>query len=174
MSSPGEMRQEFPSDDIEAFQDSGKPAFRSEEIEALRADCKAPIAIGTLQGEATPHIANIEPSKRKLITTNIRFVEDVEALGAYSSSDVKYKLRKTQNKLAVWRHPSALKVKHRYLVVFDPQKGITDNADWGVISVFDRMPMMSGEKPEVVAQFRGHIDKGYKHLDCSSNSKVLQ
>lgn len=159
MSSPADMKQEFPSDDIEAFQDSGKPVFRSEEIEALRADCKAPIAVGTLQGDATPHIANVEPSKRPQILTNIEFVEDNEATGAYNSSDVKYKLRKTQNKLAIWRYPSTLKVRHRYVVTFDPQKGITDNADWGVIFVLDRLPMMSGEKPEVVAQFRGHIDK---------------
>lgn len=159
MSTPAEMRQEFPSDDIEAFQDSGKPVFRSDDVEALRADCKAPQEIGTLQADAIPHIANVEPQKRKQILKNIRFVKDEEATEAYNSSDLKYRLRKTQDKLMVWRHPSTLNVKHRYVVVFDPQKGITDNADWGVIVVIDRMPMMSGEPPEVVAQFRGHIDK---------------
>ena len=159
MSSVSEMRQEFPSDDIEAFQDSGKPVFRSDDIEALRGDCKAPVAIGTLEADEVPQIANIEPSKRKGIMSNIRFVEDQEAMQAYNSSDVKMKLRKTQNRLMIWRHPSTLNVRHRYVVVFDPQKGISDKADWGVISVFDRMPLIDGEKPEVVAQFRGHIDK---------------
>lgn len=159
MSSVSEMRQEFPSDDIEAFQDSGKPVFRSDDIEALRSDCKAPVAIGTLEADEVPQIANIEPSKRKGIMSNIRFVDDPEAMLAYNSSDVKMKLRKTQNRVMVWRHPSTLNVRHRYVVVFDPQKGISDKADWGVISVFDRLPLIDGEKPEVVAQFRGHIDK---------------
>ena len=159
MSSVSEMKQEFPSDDIEAFQDSGKPVFRSEDIEALRSECKAPSAIGTLASEEVPQIANIEPNKRKGILKDIRFVEDPEAMQAYKGSDVKLRLRKTQNKLMIWRHPSTLNVRNRYVVVFDPQKGITDNADWGVIVVFDRMPLIDGEKPEVVAQFRGHIDK---------------
>ncbi len=159
MSSPADMKQEFPSDDIEAFQDSGKPVFRSEDIEALRATCRAPQAIGELQADAVPHIANVEPGKRKQILTNIKFAEDAEATQAYSSSDAKYMLRKTQNKLMVWRYPSTLNIRDRYVVIFDPQKGITDSADWGVIVVIDRMPMMSGEPPEVVAQFRGHIDK---------------
>ena len=159
MSSASEMKQEFPSDDIEAFQDSGKPVFRSEDIEALRGECRMPLAIGTLEADEVPQIANIEPGKRNGILSNIRFIEDTEAIQAYNSSDVKLKLRKTQNRLMVWRHPSTLNVKHRYVVVFDPQKGISDKADWGVISVFDRMPLIDGERPEVVAQFRGHIDK---------------
>jgi hypothetical protein len=159
MSSISEMRQEFPSDDIEAFQDSGKPVFRSEDIEALRSDCRPPMAIGTLVADEMPQIANIEPSKRKGIMSNIHFVNDPEAMEAYGSSDVKLRLRKTQNKLMVWRHPSSLNVRHRYVVIFDPQKGISDKADWGVITVIDRLPLIDGEKPEIVAQFRGHIDK---------------
>jgi hypothetical protein len=38
------MKQEYPSDDIEAFQDSGLPAFRSEDVEKLRKDCRKPEA----------------------------------------------------------------------------------------------------------------------------------
>ncbi len=159
MSSPGELKQEFPSDDIEAFQNSGRPVFRSEDIESLRVNCRTPLAIGTLAADEVPHIANIEPNKRSRILSNIHFVEDPEALEAYNGSDVKQKLRKTQNKLMIWQYPSKLNVRNRYVVVFDPQKGISDKADWGVISVFDRFPMIDGDKPEVVAQFRGHIDK---------------
>lgn len=159
MSSPADMRQEFPSDDIEAFQDSGRPAFRSDDVEALRGGCRAPQTIGTLSADAIPHIANIEPHKRKQILTNIKYVEDKDATDAFNSTDQKYSLRKTQNKLMIWRQPSTLNVRDRYVVVFDPQRGITENADWGVIAVIDRMPMMSGEPPEIVAQFRGRIDK---------------
>lgn len=159
MSSSSEMKQEYPSDDIEAFQDSGRPAFRSEDIEGLRGDCTDPKWIGDLVGDEVPQIANIEPSKRKAILSNIHFIEDKEAMEALKSSDPKLKIRKTQNKLKVWRLPSSLNVRNRYLVIFDPQKGISDRADWGVIAVIDRLPMMSGEKPEIVAQFKGHIDK---------------
>jgi hypothetical protein len=45
------------------------------------------------------------------------------------------------------------------VVVFDPQKGTSEGADYGVIKVFDRYWMMYGEKPNVVALFYGHIDK---------------
>lgn len=159
MSSSSEMKQEFPSDDIEAFQDSGKPVFRSEDVEGLRGECTDPKWIGELAADAIPQVANIDPGKRKAILSNIHFVEDREAMEAQKSSDPKLKVRKTQNKLKVWRLPSPMKVRHRYLVVFDPQKGISDKADWGVITVIDRLPMMSGEKPEIVAQFKGHIDK---------------
>ena len=157
--SASKMKQEYPSDDIEAFQDSGSPVFRSEEVEALRINCKNPEFIGDLVGDALPQIANIEPARRKDILKNIRFVNNPDAMEAMKSSDVKRKVRMTQNKLKIWRMPSPLKIRHRYLVVFDPQKGISDAADWGVIAVFDRLPMMSGERPELVAQFRGHIDK---------------
>lgn len=159
MPSRSMMMQEFPSDDIEAFQDSGQPVFRSEDVEALRQDCRAPSAVGILEGSASPHVANVEPGKRKHILESIRFVKDTEATEAWGSTDAKLKDLKTQNRLAIWRMPSQLNIKNRYVVVFDPQRGITDNADWGVIAVFDRMPMMSGEPPEIVAQFRGHIDK---------------
>lgn len=159
MSSQSEMKQEFPSDDIEAFQDSGKPVFRSEDVEGMRGDCTDPKWIGDLVADEVPQVANIEPGKRKAILNNIHFVEDKEAEEAQKSSDPKLKIRKTQNKLKVWRLPSSIKMRDRYVVVFDPQKGISDKADWGVIVVIDRLPMMSGEKPEIVAQFKGHIDK---------------
>lgn len=153
------MKQEFPSDDNEAFQDSGRPVFRDDDIERMRSDCRDPIAIGTLVADADPSTANIHPKNRASILENIRFIEDPEAMEAMRGSDVKLRARKTQDKIKVWRMPSPLKIKHRYLVIFDPQKGITEKADWGVITVIDRLPMMSGEKPEIVAQFRGHIDK---------------
>ena len=49
-------------------------------------------------------------------------------------------------------------VTERYLVVVDVCKGMSAKADWSVITVFDRLWMMEGEGPTVVAQWRGHID----------------
>lgn len=154
------MMQEFPSDDIEAFQDSGLPAFRSQHIERMRARCKAPIAVGELIAEASATMFKMKDSDLKAILNDIHFVEDKEATQAMKSNDPKLRQRKSRDKLCVWDFPDTTqKVSDRYLVVFDPQKGISESADWGVITVFDRFGMMYGDKPEVVAQWKGRIDK---------------
>lgn len=161
MSSDEIMKQEYPSDDVEAFQDSGLPAFRSYHIEALRKDCKLPVAIGTLLGDALPSSAKTDESKRKNILSNVRFIEDTESLSALSSADPKLRARKERDKLKIWKFPDkSVQMSHRYVVVFDPQKGLSEKADWGVITVLDRSMMrLKGGKPEVVAEWRGRIDK---------------
>lgn len=159
MSSDELMMQEYPSDDIEAFQDSGLPAFRSQHVEAMRVDCKLPVAIGDLVSDCSPMVAKLESGRRKEILNNIRFVDDHEALTASKGSDPKARERKEKNRLKIYEFPDYLKVSNRYVVVFDPQKGISEKADYGVISVFDRYWMMYGGKPEVVAEWRGQIDK---------------
>ena len=154
------MMQEYPSDDIEAFQDSGLPAFRARHIEAMRSDCRNPLAIGNLEGDASPMVAKIQTGKRREILSNLRFVEDKEALSSLSSIDIKARHRKEKNRLKIWEYPDLeTKVSNRYVVVFDPQKGISEKADFGVITVFDRYWMLYGGKPEVVAEWRGQIDK---------------
>jgi len=64
------------------------------------------------------------------------------------------------NKLHVWEYPDReRKIRNRYVVTFDPQKGLSDSADYGVIKVIDRYYMSKRGKPEVVAMFYGRIDK---------------
>ena len=58
--------------------------------------------------------------------------------------------------LEIWRHPSQGEFVNRYLVVVDVG-GRSSKADWSVIAVFDRLGD-DGDRPEVVAQWRGHID----------------
>ena len=48
-------------------------------------------------------------------------------------------------------------ITDRYLAVVDVG-GRSNKADWSVIVVYDRIAMMDGDKPAVVAQWRGHID----------------
>lgn len=154
------MKQEFPSDDIEAFQDSGLPAFRSQHIERMRSTCKPPIAVGELVGDASPALFKMKSNDLKAILSNIHFVEDKEATAAAKASDPKFRERKLKDKLCIWDYPdTSERVSDRYLVVFDPQKGISEAADWGVITVIDRYSMMYDDKPEIVAQWRGKIDK---------------
>ncbi|WP_199343259.1 hypothetical protein [Dysgonomonas sp. GY75] len=160
MPSHAKMKQEYPSDDIEAFQDSGLPAFRAEEVEALRKDCRMPVAIGELAGDCPPALSKPEPKRVKEILQNIRFIEDREALADMHTSDPVLKAIKERNKLKIWEFPDTeIRVSNRYLVVFDPQKGISESADWGVITVIDRYWMMHGCAPEIVAEWRGRIDK---------------
>jgi hypothetical protein len=58
--------------------------------------------------------------------------------------------------MRVWKRPDGLKVNNRYVVSVDIG-GRSKNADFSVITVIDRFPMMFGGKPEVVARWRGHI-----------------
>lgn len=160
MSSEAKMKQEYPSDDIEAFQDAGTPVFRSEDVEAMRTNCTPYIAIGQMAGAITPSQARIDPRRKKEVLQNVRFIEKPELLAGINSLDRRERQRKEENHLKIWEYPVADEhVSDRYVVVYDPQKGISDKADWGVITVFDRYWMMHKGKPEVVAEWVGHLDK---------------
>ncbi len=127
------MASEYPSDDVEAFVHSGANVFDKYKIEAMREDCK----LMPLRGE----VDGASPSGPESLR-DIDFNED--QAGA----------------LLVWKKPmidKEMKIENRYLVVVDIG-GRSRKADWSVIAVFDRYPMMQGERPEVVAQWRGHTD----------------
>ena len=160
MSSETKMKQEYPASDIEAFQDSGMPVFRSDDVEAMRSKCCPPKMIGTLKGDCDAEKAYTDKNLRKNILQNVRFIEDEEAKEKATTSDPKTRLRVQMNKLKVWELPDVeLDMKYRYVVAYDPQRGISEKADFGVICVIDRYWMMYGGVPEVVAEWRGHIDK---------------
>lgn len=58
----------------------------------------------------------------------------------------------------IWMMPDdSDSIRDRYVAVVDVG-GRSAKADWSVIAVFDRLPMATGGRPEVVAQWRGHID----------------
>lgn len=161
MPSESKMRQEYPADDIEAFQDSGTPVFRADDVEAMRKDCRPPVAIGTLIAKVPPESALLEPHKQKDILQNIRFVANPAALEMFTAGpDEATRYKAGMNKVHIWQYPDKdQNVSDRYVVVFDPQRGTSEGADYGVIKVIDRYWMMEGEGPEVVAMFYGHIDK---------------
>lgn len=109
-----QMRAEFPSDDVEAFLNTGNNVFGNRSIEALRANCRP--AEGT---------GDIDDSGRKFI----------EGAG----------------ELCVWELPQK---ESKYVVAVDVG-GRSLKSDWSVIAVFK---VTRHEVPEVVAQWRGHID----------------
>lgn len=65
-------------------------------------------------------------------------------------------IAESNGKLKIWRFPADDRSwRHRYLAVVDVG-GRSDKSDWSVVAVFDRVG--EREKPEIVAQWRGHTD----------------
>lgn len=130
----GDMASEYPSNDIEAFTFSGTRVFPDEDIEQFRSACRPPKYLGEIYGKDDKGPDALE---------NLRFK------------------REKNGRLFMWEdvEPDDDEiVTERYLVVVDVCKGMSAKADWSVITVFDRLWMMEGEGPTVVAQWRGHID----------------
>lgn len=129
----GDMASEFPSDDVEAFVHSGARVFDKYKVEALKPACKAPKYIGDVYADADSGAEAIK---------GVRFMEDKQGL------------------LWIWALPEIDPqeiIQNRYLVVVDVG-GRSKGADFSVILVLDRLFMMDGGKPSVVAQWYGHID----------------
>lgn len=135
--SHGAMASEYPSDDIEAFVNSGHAVFDKYAVEALRAPTKNPP----------------------------RYVGEIYALGDEGEDalrDLRFR-EDSQGLLSVWNLPDITDedseeiIANRYLTVVDVG-GRSSSADWSVIVVFDRLMMIDGGKPAVVAQWYGHID----------------
>jgi hypothetical protein len=157
-----DMQVQYPSDHIEAFRNSGENVFRADHIEALRDGCnRPPIAAGTITADGDAATAQITGTPKRAMTQNVRFTPDPEALETYlQTGDPKTKEKKLDGKLIIWKHPDRdTPCLRRYIAIYDPQRGVTDKADWGVITVIDRYWRMFGGKSEVVAEWRGHLDK---------------
>lgn len=127
-----DMAAEFPSDDIEAFKNSGNMVFNVNHVDRLERKCKTPSFIGEVQGDAI--------SGRNALD-NLKFVDDYTGI------------------LKVWSLPQETKeiIDNRYIVAVDIG-GRSKSADYSDIIVIDRYWMMYGGKPEVVAEWHGHID----------------
>ncbi|MCR5547340.1 MAG: terminase [Bacteroidales bacterium] len=131
--SHADMASEFPSDDIEAFVHSGQMVFDKYKVEKFRKTCRPPRMVGDVYADAQEGEAGLR---------NIRFMED------------------HQGKFWIWSPPETdeyEKITDRYLVVVDIG-GKSAKADWSVIAVFDRLGLLDGDVPTVVAQWYGHTD----------------
>ena len=127
------MASEYPSDDVEAFVHSGERVFDKYKVDEFRASCKPPKYIGDVYADG---------DSGKDALKNLRFAEDKQGL------------------LWVWDLPEIDDkeiVTNRYLTIVDIG-GRSKKADWSVILVIDRLFMLDGDRPEVVAQWYGHID----------------
>lgn len=127
------MKAEYPTDDVEAFVNTGAGVFDAEYVERLRRDCCEPKHIGEL-------MADSHRGERAL--RNIRFSED------------------SCGKLKVWAQPQEQGdrfIENRYVVSVDIG-GRAESSDYSVITVVDRHPLIDALPMEIVAQWRGHID----------------
>ena len=129
----GVMASEFPSDDIEAFVHSGQMVFDRYLVEKFRPACRKP----RFQGEV---VAKSDDGPSAF--TDIHFTPD------------------SQGQFHIWAKPEVddeYDISDRYLTVVDIG-GRSHKADWSVIVVFDRLDMIEGQPPAVVAQWYGHSD----------------
>ena len=153
----GDMASEYPSDDIEAFVHSGARVFDRYKIEQMRKTCRPPRYVGDVYADADTGEQALE---------NVRFKADKQGLlWVWAMPDIpcgRADRGECGNVKDCWwgckqREPAQEIVTDRYLVVVDIG-GRSHKADWSVIVVFDRMFMMEGGNPAVVAQWYGHID----------------
>ncbi|MDE5850712.1 MAG: terminase [Muribaculaceae bacterium] len=133
--SSDEMASEYPSNDLEAFVNSGANVFNRTKALALKETCMPPRFSGELDGLA-------DYGERAL--EGISFEPD------------------PNGRLKVWDMPAVkggipTGMHDRYLTVVDVG-GRSMKADWSVIAVFDRIRMLRGGGPSIAAQWRGHCD----------------
>lgn len=127
-----EMLCEYPSSDIEAFANTGYGVFNPDDIEAMRKDC-APGTLGEITGD--------------------------DEVGPDALSNVVF-TPCPDGRLEVWKMPEPepdVYQSDRYVVAVDVG-GRSPGSDWSVIIILDTRGGPGGDRPEMVAQWRGHID----------------
>ena len=127
------MKQEYPSTPQEAFATTGRYVHSPADIEFMRKGCKEPKYIGAMMGT--------KPYGKEAIDESLHFVPNP-----------------TYN-LFLWAMPDKERdVLHRYIVSMD-MGGRSDSADWSVISVIDRYPLLFGGVEECIGTWRFHLDQ---------------
>lgn len=135
-----DMASEAPSNDIEAFKFSGTTVFSEQDVAQLRDGCCNPQFKGSLMAKGVKGADALK---------GIRFIPS------------------ENGELHIWNMPDkSVNVAHRYLVVVDVG-GRSKKADWSVIRVLDRFPMIFGGKPIVVAEQRYHTDHDLLAYDAA-------
>ena len=143
------MRQEYPSDDVEAFLFSGTSVFNPYKLKEMEDDCKGinPIMVGDIEGDSYD-------ASDPACMENIRFVE------------------RSGGPLKVWAGPdNSENVTHRYIVACDIG-GSHKTSDYSDIVVLDRYDEIYGGVPEVVAEWHGHCDADQLAMRCAQIAHI--
>nr|DAX05540.1 MAG TPA: Terminase large subunit [Caudoviricetes sp.] len=139
-----DMRQEFPSDDVEAFLFSGTTVFDPYKLKEMEEDCKGiePIMVGDIEGDSYD-------AADDACMDNIRFIE------------------RSGGPLKVWAGPDNSEiVRNRYIVACDIG-GSHKTSDFSDIVVLDRYDEIYGGVPEIVAEWHGHCDADQLAMRCA-------
>jgi hypothetical protein len=140
-----DMKQEFPSDDIEAFKYSGSTVFDDYKITEMEKDCLTPTFIGEIEGDS------LSPEDKGCMS-NIRLTPIKGGC------------------LYIWDYPDdSEKVLNRYLVAVDIG-GAHKTSDYHDIVVLDRYDLMYGGVPCIVAEWHGHCDPDQLAMKCAQIS----
>ena len=124
------MKADYPTDDVEAFANSGNCVFPERQLNVLRSDCTV---------EPRWYTFNRRPSGCKALSDDLALVPTEQcgdALKVWHLPDCEWR---------VWRG--------RYVVSVDVG-GCTERSDFSVITVIDRFG--KGDRCEIVAEWRGH------------------
>ncbi len=128
-----DMQEQFPSTADEAFVTSGRKAHHPLHIKQMEMFAKKPTFIGEMFADA--------PSGAEAINNSLEFKETAKG------------------EFWIWKKPDTQRLyTNRYVVSLDIG-GASAKADWSVIRVLDRLPMMNGGVPEFVATYRFHMDQ---------------
>ena len=128
-----DMQEQFPSTADEAFVTSGRKAHHPLHIKQMEMFVKKPAFIGEMFADA--------PSGAEAINKSLEYKEIAKG------------------EFWVWKKPDTSRLyNNRYVVSLDIG-GASAKADWSVIRVLDRLPMMNGGVPEFVATYRFHMDQ---------------
>ena len=131
---PDEWRlfSEFPSTAAEAFQSTGRRVFRISYVNNIRRTCVPPPFKGDIVENTMEQSSRFVPA----------------APGEKSDED----------SLWIWLMPDEENTyRDRYIVTVDVG-GTSDKADYSCIVVADRLAMLNGGVPEIVACWHGHIE----------------
>lgn len=147
---PWMMMQEFPTTSAEGFQTGGRRRFSPAYVLTARKTVTAPYHTGRILGDA--------PSGPMALAA-LRFEPD------------------PRGELSVWRKPDDTYMgflkpaaTHRYTDAFALAMdigGVWEGADYTVITVLDRRPTAHGAPPEIVAEWRGHLDQDLAAWDAA-------
>ncbi|MDR0618889.1 MAG: hypothetical protein LBG17_03200 [Bacteroidales bacterium] len=134
------MQSEFPTTPDEAFQSHARRVFSPVYTKRAAKHVKPPLMVGDLHA---------------FMKTGQGALQDIE----FVEQDNGY--------LKVWIKPEPYYndngelciVKNRYCGFLDPARGHSNSADFGVLTIIDRLPLLKGQAVELAAQWRGRLDQ---------------
>lgn len=134
-----QMKSEYPTTDMEAFQSAAGKYFTEDMLSRLRSGVREPLFIGDIRGDSMIGEKALQ---------GIRLIED-------SSLTDNLKIWIYPHD---WIEPEKERVTNRFVVIVDVG-GLHYKSDNSVITVLDRMPLMNpGGAVERAAVWIGHID----------------